>query len=147
MSRSKPSETQNFLEQEDARAGFTIIEALVSLAVVAICLSAIGALMAKNIRGAGKISQHLELVETLRKIETALPSRKSLSTGNLSGEVGDQRWSVDVEPFPVASAASNPTANPPPEDWMPQTVIITLQRPSGSTIQLATLRLTARTAQ
>ncbi len=154
MSSQKPSKTQDaLLEPADARAGFTIIEALVSLAVVAICLMAIGSVIATNIRGAGKIAQHLELIETLRRIATALPDRSVLATGTLSGEMDEHAWSVDVQPFPIASIPPDPippgtaAADRPPVNWTPQTIVIKVQTPSGSVIQLDTLRLTARAEQ
>ena len=87
-------------EDLDASAGFTLIEALVALAVAAVSLAAIGLLMAGNIRGSGRIEQHLGLVETLRAVETGLPDRTSLSAGTLSGEMHGQAWSVDIAPFP-----------------------------------------------
>jgi len=48
-------------------AGFTLIEILVALAVAALALAAIGSLMAGNIRGSGRIEQHIVLVETLAR--------------------------------------------------------------------------------
>ena len=47
-------------------AGFTLIEVLVALAVVAVSLSAIGSLIAVTVRGARSIGGHLALVETAR---------------------------------------------------------------------------------
>src|SRR6202023_259075 len=52
-------------EELDARAGFTLIEALVALAVTAASLAAIGLLVAGNIRGSGRIEHNLRLVQTL----------------------------------------------------------------------------------
>ncbi|MGH6830893.1 MAG: prepilin-type N-terminal cleavage/methylation domain-containing protein, partial [Methylocella sp.] len=122
-------------EELDPSAGFTLIEALVALAVAAVSLAAIGLLMAGNIRGSGKIEQHLGLVETLRAIETALPDRTSLSTGTLSGEMHGQAWSVDSKSFP--GDFSNPRAA---QLWTPQTIVITVQSPSGAVFQLETVR-------
>jgi general secretion pathway protein I len=129
-------------EELDASAGFTLIEALVALAVAAISLAAIGLLMAGNIRGSGRIEQHLGLVETLRAVETGLPDRTSLSTGTLSGEMHDQAWSVDFAPFPGDFV--NPRAAP---FWTPQTIVIKVQSPTRAVLQLATVRLARRTGE
>ena len=51
-------------------AGFTLIEVLVALAVVAISLAAIGSLIAVTTRGARAVGLHLTLVETARAIVT-----------------------------------------------------------------------------
>ncbi|MGH8524482.1 MAG: prepilin-type N-terminal cleavage/methylation domain-containing protein, partial [Gammaproteobacteria bacterium] len=92
-------------EDLDSGAGFTLIEALVALAVAAISVTAIGSLIAANVRGSGRIEQHLGLVETLRAVETALPDRMNLSTGTLSGEMHGQAWSVDIAPWPLERKA------------------------------------------
>jgi general secretion pathway protein I len=125
-----------------ASAGFTLIEALVALAVAAVSLAAIGLLMAGNIRGSGRIEQHLGLVETLRAVETGLPDRTSLSTGTLSGEMHGQSWSVDIAPFPGDFV--NPRAA---QVWTPQTIVIKVLTPSGAALQLETIRLGRRTAE
>jgi len=129
-------------EDRDAGAGFTLIEALVALAVAAVSLAAIGLLMAGNIRGSGRIEQHLGLVETLRAVETDLPDRTSLSTGNLSGEMHGQAWSVDIAPFPRLD--SLPRAA---QFWTPQTIVIKVLSPSGAALQLETIRLGRRTGE
>jgi general secretion pathway protein I len=122
-------------------AGFTLIEALVALAVTAVSLAAIGLLVAGNIRGSSRIEQHLGLVETLRAVETGLPDRTSLSAGNLSDEMHGLAWSVDSAPFPGDFV--NPRAA---QLWTPQTIVIKVQSPSGAVLQLETIRLARRTA-
>lgn len=54
-------------------AGFTIIEALVALAVVAGSLAAIGSVIAASTRGAPALEQRVALLQTARAIETGLP--------------------------------------------------------------------------
>jgi general secretion pathway protein I len=127
-------------EELDASAGFTLIEALVALAVAAVSLAAIGLLVAGNIRGSSRIEQHLGLVETLRAVETGLPDRTSLSAGTLSGEMHGQAWSVDIAPFPGDFV--NPRTA---QFWTPQTIVITVQSRSGAVLQLETIRLGRRT--
>jgi general secretion pathway protein I len=129
------------VEELDASAGFTLIEALVALAVTAVSLAAIGLLVAGNIRGSSRIEQHLGLVETLRAVETGLPDRTSLSAGNLSDEMHGQAWSVDSAPF--AGDFVNPRAG---QLWTPQTIVIKVQSPSGAVLHLETIRLARRTA-
>ncbi|MGH6935610.1 MAG: PulJ/GspJ family protein [Methylocella sp.] len=127
-------------EDLDAGAGFTLIEALVALAVTAISVTAIGSLIAANVRGSSRIEQHLALVETLRAVETALPDRMNLSTGTLSGEMHGQVWSVDIAPFP--GEFLNPRAA---QIWTPQAIVVKVQSPPGAVLQLETIRLARRT--
>jgi len=119
-------------------AGFTLIEALVAVAVAVISLSAIASLIAGNIRGSGRIAEHLSLSATLRAVEAALPERASLAVDNLAGEMHGQAWSVDVVPFP------NDAINPRAGLWTPQEIVIAVHSPSGGELRLETVRLTKR---
>jgi general secretion pathway protein I len=121
-------------------AGFTLIEVLVALTVVAISLSAIGSLVAVTIRGARSVGGHLALVESARGIMTGLPGRDELTFGNISGEVGGHRWRVDVLPF-YADFVDAEKSN-----WIPQTVVVRVQSPSGPILQLNTVRLRRKQA-
>jgi general secretion pathway protein I len=58
------------LKSRRNEAGFTLIEALVALAVVAVSITAIGSVVATNIRGTAALGQRLVLVETTRAILT-----------------------------------------------------------------------------
>jgi general secretion pathway protein I len=123
-------------DDKEASAGFTLIEALVALAVATISLAAIGLLMAGNIRGSGRIEQHLGLVATIRAVETGLPDRASLAAGTLTGEMHGQAWSVDIAPFPGDFV--NPRAA---QFWTPQIIVIKVQSPSGAALRLETIML------
>ena len=114
--------------------GFTLIEVLVALAVVAVSLSAIGSLVAVTIRGARSVSGHLALTETARAIMTGLPERGDLGPGSFSGEAAGHRWRVDVLPF-YADFVD------PRSEWSPQTVVVRVQSPSGPILQINTVRL------
>jgi len=131
---------QSAIEGENASAGFTFIEALVALAVAAICLASIGSLVVGNMRGSRRIEQHIALIETLRAVETGLPDRVSLVSGTLEGDMHGRAWSVDVSPF--ASDYVNPRiANL----WTPQTIVVTARSPSGGELQVETIRLAKST--
>jgi general secretion pathway protein I len=128
-------------EDLDWSAGFTLIEILVTLAIAAICLAAIGTLLAGNIRGSGRIVQHIALIETMREVETALPVRAGLLTGTLTGDMHGQAWSVDSAPF--AGDVGNPRAA---KIWTPQMISLTVQSPPGAILHLDTIRLVKGTS-
>jgi general secretion pathway protein I len=114
--------------------GFTLIEVLVALSVVAISLSAIGSLVAVTVRGARSVSGHLALTETARAIMAGLPDRNDLAPGNFSGETAGHRWRVDVLPFTADFIDGQ-------GNWLPQTIVVRVQSPSGPILQLNTVRL------
>jgi general secretion pathway protein I len=119
-------------------AGFTLIEALVALAIVATSLSSIGALIATTVRGARSIERHLTQLETARAIVAALPDRDQLVPGNFSGETAGHRWRVDVSHFNATNLSVQQPA------WEPQAVVVTVQSPSGGVLHINTVRLRRR---
>jgi general secretion pathway protein I len=123
-------------ERRRGTAGFTIIEALVALAVVAAALAAIGGLVATSARGTRKLEAHVAMVETARAIMAGLPKRDELVLGSLSGELAGHRWRVDV--LPLSAGGTDPAAA---VAWLPQTVVITVRSPSGGMLRLDTVRL------
>jgi general secretion pathway protein I len=124
-------------------AGFTIIEVLIALAVVAVSIVAIGSVMSTNVRGVRLLEQHVTLMQTARTVMTAgIPPRAELGQGALSGQIDDYRWTIDVGPMgegwdvPGADAA-----------WIPAIVRIRVRSPSGAVSDLRTVRLMHRPPQ
>jgi len=124
------------LECRRGEAGFTLIEALVALAVVAVSLAAIGTLFAANIRSTRALENRLTMAETARTVMTALPDRAQLALDGLSGDIGGHRWRFDVLPF-VANFVDLRRPTP----WTPQTVVVRVQAPSGPVMRIDTVRL------
>jgi general secretion pathway protein I len=122
-------------------AGFTLIEVVVTLAVMAAVLTSIGSLITVTVRGARALDDHLVLVETARAIETGLPDRNTLAAGTLSGETSGQRWRVDVLPFFGATDAQSRTP------WVPLTASITVRTPDGRSLNVTSLRLSRKRAK
>jgi len=126
------------LDAPGNNAGFTLIEALVALAVIAVSLAVIGSVVAANVRGTITVAQRISLLETARSLLTALPDRGDLTPGNTSGEMGGNRWRIDVLPF--AADFVDPTQ---PTKWIPLDVVIRVKAPSGEMLRLDTVRLRA----
>lgn len=120
-------------------AGFTIIEVLVAIAVVAVSLTAIGALTGVTTRGVRSIEQHVVLVETARTVAASLPARTQLVSGEVAGDLYGSHWRMDVSPFfgsgtPLVSDSL----------WSPAAISIRVQSPSGAALSLQTIRLQPR---
>jgi general secretion pathway protein I len=121
-------------------AGFTIIEVLIALAVVAVSIVAIGSVMSTNVRGVRSLEQHVALMQTARAVMAAgIPPRAELGPGVLSGQIDDFKWTIEVGPMgegwdvPGADVA-----------WIPALVRIRVRSPSGAVSDLRTVRLMHR---
>jgi len=124
------------------RAGFTLIEALVALAIIATVLSSIGALIATTVKGTRSIDQRLALTGTAETLLAALPARNLLTPGRQSGELAGYRWRFDVSPMSAAMGGAAQTRR-----WTPLAVAMRLQAPGGPTMQLDTVRLVPTATQ
>jgi general secretion pathway protein I len=124
-------------------AGFTIIEVLIALVIVAVSIVAIGSVMSTNSRGVRALESHVALLETAKTVfVTAIPPRKELAPGTLSGQLRDFRWQVDIGPV-----GSDWVVEGADVAWIPELVKIRVRSPSGATVDLETVRLMHRPDQ
>jgi general secretion pathway protein I len=124
-------------------AGFTILEVLIALAVVAVSIVAIGSVMSTNARGVRVLENHVALMQTAQTVlATAIPPRQQLVPGSRSGRLHDFRWQVDVGPV-------GGDWDPGDADiaWIPELVTIRVRSASGATVDLKTVRLMHRPQQ
>jgi general secretion pathway protein I len=118
-------------------AGFTIIEVLIALAIVAVSIVAIGSVMSTNARGVRALENHVALIQSAQTVfVTAIPPRKQLAPGALAGQVGDFRWQIDIGPVGGDWIVEGADAA-----WLPELVKIRVRSPSGATVDLETVRL------
>lgn len=118
-------------------AGFTLIEALIALAIVTMTLSAIGGVIATTVRGTRAIEQRLALAGTADTLFAALPDRRSLTPESQTGELAGHLWRIDAAPL---NAAQPGLAS----RWMPLAINMRVRSPDGSTIVITTVRLAQR---
>jgi general secretion pathway protein I len=124
-------------------AGFTILEVLIALAVVAISIVAIGSVMSTNSRGVKILEDHVAMIQSAQTVlATAIPPRKDLAPGVYSGRLRDFRWQVDVGPVSGGWAVDNADVR-----WIPELVKIRVRAQSGATVDLETVRLMHRRQQ
>jgi general secretion pathway protein I len=127
----------------DGTRGFTLIEALVALAIVAAVLGSIGTVIATSVKGTRGIDQRIQLSGTAESLLAALPARSLLKPGRQSGELAGHRWRIDVAPMnvPVATDAAQTGR------FVPLAVTMRLQAPGGPAMQVTTVRLVPRVAE
>jgi general secretion pathway protein I len=143
-----------------ANAGFTLIEVLVAISILAVALAAIGALVGSTVRAIRAVDRRVPLLETAQNLLAALPDRNALQVGSQSGGSGDFRWRIDVVPLlvPTPNAAPpSPTlansalavpaaAAPKSPNWIPVAITVRVQTTEGPSLRLDTVRLVPRTA-
>jgi general secretion pathway protein I len=123
----------------DGERGFTLIEALVALAIIAAVLSSIGAVIATTVKGSRSIDQRLALTGAAGTLLAVLPARAVLKPGRQSGELAGHRWRIDVAPLNVAEREVPQTSR-----FVPMVVNMALQAPGGPAMQITTVRLVPR---
>jgi general secretion pathway protein I len=134
LSLARPSST----DRPDA--GFTIIEVLIALAIVAVLIVAIGSVVSTNARGVRTLENHVALIQSAQTVlATAIPPRKELSPGAISGQLHDFRWQVDIGPLGGDWVVKDADV-----DWIPELVRVRVRSPSGATVDLETVRLMHR---
>jgi general secretion pathway protein I len=128
---------------DHSEAGFTIIEVLIALALVAVSLVAIGSLMATNARGIRSLEQHVALKQTARTVMTAaIPSRTEIHAGVLSGQTDDYRWTIDITPLGGGWTVPDSDVS-----WIPELVRVRVKSPTGAVSDIRTVRLIQRSSQ
>jgi general secretion pathway protein I len=118
-------------------AGFTIIEVLIALVVVAVSIVAIGSVMSTSVRGVRTLEQHVTLMQTARSVMAAeVPPPAEIGVGTLSGTTNGERWRIEVRPMDGEWGAAGEKAA-----WIPALVRIQVRSPSGAVMDVRTVRL------
>jgi general secretion pathway protein I len=112
-----------------------MIEAVVTLALVMVVLSAIGYLVAANVRGVRALEQHVALMETARLIAAGIPQHGEALPNDLTGEMSGYRWQMHLSPFFGGVPAV------PDSPFLPQRMELRVRSPSGAILSLETVRL------
>jgi general secretion pathway protein I len=119
--------------------GFTLIEVLVAIAVLAVVLGAIGAVVGNTVRTIRSVDRRLPLLETAQDLIASLPSRDALQPGAQSGTSGDFRWRIDAVLLNRNVPDDDKTAK-----WMPLSITVRVQGSEGPPVRLDTVRLIPR---
>ena len=127
------------LKTPNAQDGFTLIEALIALVLVATVLTAVGAVVAASAKSVPALERHLDLISSARSVLASLPQDEQLASGTTGGETPNYRWRIDVRPMDIAPVASSA--------WIPQRVQVQVRNRSGGSFSVETIRLSPRPVQ
>ena len=129
-------------------SGFTLIEVLVAISVLAVVLGAIGAVVGNTVRTIRSVDRRLPLLETAQSLIASLPARDALQPGTQSGTSGDFRWRIDavllnrnVPDNAAAALSTAATGAPPKVSWAPLAITVRVQGAEGPPVRLDTVRL------
>ena len=118
-------------------AGFTILEVLIALAVVAVSIVAIGSVMSTNARAVRTMEQHVMLMQATRSVMAAdVPSRAEIGFGTWSGRTEGHQWKIEVGPMGDGGNSVNEGAA-----WIPALVRVQVRSPTGAVMDVRTVRL------
>jgi general secretion pathway protein I len=120
-------------------SGFTLIEVLVAIAVLAVVLGAIGAVVGNTVRAIRSVDRRLPLLETAQSLIASLPSRDALQPGTQTGTSGEFRWRIDAVLLNRNVPDDAKTAK-----WMPLAITVRVQGGEGPPLRLDTVRLIPR---
>jgi general secretion pathway protein I len=139
------------LRRPAANAGFTLIEVLVAIAVLAVVLGAIGAVVGTTVKGVRSVDRRLPLLETAQNLMATLPDRTALQLGTQSGASGEFRWRIDVVSLAAPARDTKPlNANSsdakPIAKWTPVAITVRVQGNEGPPVRLDTVRLIPKPA-
>ena len=102
-------------------AGFTLIEQLVVIAIIATTLAAIGNLIGASSRGASQIERRVSLLQATNNLFlSAASSRDGLNYPKLDGADWDHRWHLTLTPVEEFGLIL-----PENDRWMPMRVSLT----------------------
>ncbi|HMN72274.1 MAG TPA: prepilin-type N-terminal cleavage/methylation domain-containing protein [Rhodoblastus sp.] len=148
MSRATPPD-------HGPRAGFTLLETLVALALLAAVMAAIGSLASVGRRANRAEIERVGLAQVARRVLAELTERNF--SGGTTGGADGYAWRVDVQPMaapPPREAGPSPAADQqsspfgqqtqPVERqavWIPYRVILRISGPGGVSAEIVTVRL------
>ena len=139
--------------RRERQAGFTLLEVLVALALLASAMAAIGSLASVGRRANRIESERAELAQVARRLVNEMSER--VFAGAMTGEVDGYAWRMDAEPMvPVPAPAESSGSLAPSAQfpfgrpgqtsqvaWIPFRIVLRVTGPSGATTEIVTVRL------
>ena len=121
-------------DRSDRQAGFTLLEALVALALVLAFAGAIGPHLSQARRIMANAEGRLAAQVLLRSLLNAPFDRSSLARAPREGETSGLRWRIDTEPAAAARVRDQP-------NWSAFRVVASVTWAPGQVMMAETIRL------
>src|SRR5262245_39530224 len=117
-------------------AGFTLLEALIAIVILALSLSALLQAYGTGLRGVAKIDDHLRARLLAQSVMAELSHDRRLRPGSVQGRQDKFVWTLSVTRF---DDGETPAQQPNP--WTLHRLALTVSWPEGRRIELQTLRM------
>ena len=121
-------------DRSDRQAGFTLLEALVALALILAFASAVGPLLSQARRIMANAEGRVAAQVLLRSLLDAPFDRSSLAGASREGETNGLRWRIAFEPAAVAPSRDKP-------NWSAFRVLASVTWAPDQLIMAETIRL------
>jgi prepilin-type N-terminal cleavage/methylation domain-containing protein len=121
-------------DRSDRRAGFTLLEALVALALVLAFASAVGPHLSQARRIIANTEGRVAAQVLLRSLLDAPFNRSNLSDASREGETNGLSWRIAYEPSAVAPSGNRP-------NWSAFRIIASVRWAPDQLIMAETIRL------
>jgi prepilin-type N-terminal cleavage/methylation domain-containing protein len=121
-------------DRRDGQAGFTLLEALVALALVLAFATAVGPHLSQARRIMANAEGRVAAQVLLRSLLDAPFDRSSLARAPREGETSGLRWRIDTEPAAAARVRDQP-------NWSAFRVVASVTWAPGQVMMAETIRL------
>jgi prepilin-type N-terminal cleavage/methylation domain-containing protein len=121
-------------DRSDRQAGFTLLEALVALALVLAFASAVGPHLSQARRIMANADGRVAAQALLRSLLNAPFDRSSLASTPRDGDTSGLHWRIDTEPAALARGRDQP-------NWSAFRVVASVTWAPGQVIMAETIRL------
>ena len=121
-------------DRSDSQAGFTLLEALVALALLLIFASAVGPHLSQARRIMANAEGRVAAQVLLRSLLNAPFDRSSAASASHEGETNGLRWRIDTEPTAVVRGQNQ-------SNWSAVRVVASVAWAPGQVIMAETIRL------
>lgn len=122
----------------ERRAGFTLIEVVVAVTIMAVALAALLQAFGTGLRGARAVADRSHLVAAAQARLAEVGAGIPLAPGHFEGETKTGTWTVEVAPDTNAAPPPGGLRRP---DLRLYAVRVTVTAPGGARERLTTLRL------
>jgi len=116
--------------------GFTLLEALVAIVVLALSLSVLMPSHNAGVRGLAAIDTHLQARLLAQSIMAEWANQRAVKPGTTHGQFETLSWTLSIAPLEVA-LAGRPRAG----EWTLYKLVLLVSWPSGGQIELDTVRM------